>query len=126
MGLAALFFRLGGVKAMLWLSQGCMIIFVQLLEDVPRHGDFESSCDIIPCEADATVEVAILIHGELIFIFDELDEVLNVFLARVFYVEIINHEGEGDVADGVLPQAERLIAFKVPVGGKMFPQELVG
>ncbi len=55
MGLTAILFRLGGVRAMLWLSRGCMLIFVQLLEDVPQHGDIKSAYNIISCEADAAL-----------------------------------------------------------------------
>jgi hypothetical protein len=49
LGLTTIFFRLGGIRAMLQLSQGCMLVFVQLLEGVPRHGDVKSVCNIIPC-----------------------------------------------------------------------------
>jgi hypothetical protein len=79
---------------MLWLCWCCMLVFLQLFEDVSWHGDVKSVCNIIQSEAYATVEVTIPIHGELIFLFDALDQVFNVFLTRVFYAEVIHHKGK--------------------------------
>ncbi len=77
---------------MLWLRRCCMLVFLQLFEDLSWHGDVESVCNMIPSEAYATLEVAIPIHGELAIFFDALDQVFNVFLTCVFYAKVVHHK----------------------------------
>jgi hypothetical protein len=69
---------------MLLLSWRCMIVFLQLFEDVTWHGYAENACNVIPFQANAAVEVAIPIHGELVLFLDALDQ--------VFYVAFILHQ----------------------------------
>ncbi len=88
LGLTAISFMLGGVRAMLWLSRCCRLVFLQLFEDVFWHGDVESACIAILSRAYAVVEVTVPIHGELIFFFDALDQVFYVFLMHVFYAKV--------------------------------------
>ena len=51
---------------------------------------------------------------------------VNVFFALIFHAKIVHNEGEGDGAGGVLPETGSILAFIISVGGKAFPQELVG
>jgi len=44
-----------------------MVIFLELFDDVSRHGDIERAFDVVPLEAYATVEVTVPIFSELIF-----------------------------------------------------------
>ena len=71
-----------------------MPVFLQLLEDVVRHGDIKGAVVIIPFEAYAAIEIPIPIFGELIFFFDCLDEVVYVLLTRVFYPKTVNNQGK--------------------------------
>ncbi len=73
-----------------WGFGAIMLVFLQLLEDVARHGEIECAVMIIPFEAYTAIEISILIFGELIFFFDCPDEVVCVLLSRVFYPKIVN------------------------------------
>ncbi len=110
---------------MLRLWQGGMLVFLQLFDDVARHGNVKGACVIIPFEAYATVEVTVPILGEFIFLFDEHDKVVDIFLTRIFH-EIVDNKCEGDGACCVLSEARHLLAFKISMGGKAFLEELVG
>jgi hypothetical protein len=98
LGFAAKLFRLRSVGIILRLWRGGMLVFLQLFDDVARHGNVEGACVLIPFEAYAAVEVAIPILGEYIFLFDEHDKVVNIFLTRIFHAEIIDNKCEGDGA----------------------------
>ncbi len=126
LGFAAKLFRLGSVVTMLRLWQGGMLVFLQLFDDVAWHGNVEGACIVIPFEAYATVEVAVLILGEFIFLFDAHDTVVDIFLTHIFHAEIVNKKCEGDGACRVLPEAGRLLIFEISVEGKAFLEELVG
>jgi hypothetical protein len=126
LGFAAKLFRLGSVGTMLRLWQGGMLVFLQLFDDVARHGNVEGACVVIPFKAYATVVVAIPILGEFIFFFDAHDKVVNIFLTRIFHAKIVNNKCEGEGVCHVLSKARRLLAFKTSMGGKAFLKELVG
>ncbi len=126
LGFAGKLFRLGSVRTMLRLWQGGMLVFLQLFDDVALHGNVKGACLVIPFEAYAAVEVAIPILGEFIFLFDAHDEVVDIFLARIFHAKIANNKCEGDGACRVRPEARHLLAFEISVGGKVFLEELVG
>jgi hypothetical protein len=79
---------------MLLLSRRCMLVFLQLFEDVTWHGYVKSACIVIPFQANAAVEVAVPIHGELMLFLDALDQVFYVFLLREFYTKVVNHESK--------------------------------
>ncbi len=57
LGFAAKLVRMGSVGTKLRLWQGGMLVFLQLFDDVARHGNVEGACVIIPFEAYAAVEV---------------------------------------------------------------------
>jgi hypothetical protein len=126
LGFAAKLFRLGSVGTILKLWQGGMLVFLQLFDDVAQHGNVEGACILIPFEVYAAVEVAVPILGEFIFLFDAHDKVVDIFLTRIFHAEIVNNKCEGDGACRELPEARRLLAFEISVGGKVFLEELVG
>ena len=65
---------------------------MELLDDVPGHGDIEHMhmLVIIPLESNSTVEIDIPIDGEFIFFLDACNEVVNVLLTFIFYAKIIN------------------------------------
>ncbi len=111
---------------MLRLWGGGMLVFLQLFDDVARHGNVEGALIIIPFEAYAAVEVAVPIFGEFIFFFDALDKVVDILLTHIFHSKIVNNKCEGDGAFCMLPEAGHLLAFKISVGGKPFLEELVG
>ena len=54
---------------MLGTFQAIVFVFLQLLEDVARHGDIKSVFRIIPFEVYAAIQISIPIFGELIFIY---------------------------------------------------------
>ncbi len=126
LGSAAKLFRLGSIGTMLRLWRGGMLVFLQLFDDVARHGNVEGACVVIPFEAYAAVEVAVPILGEFIFLFDAHDKVVDIFLTHIFHAKIVNNKCEGDGACYVLPEAGHLLAFKISMGGKVFLEELVG
>jgi hypothetical protein len=126
LGSAAKLFWLGSIGTTLRLWQGGMLVFLQLIDDVAWHGNVEGACVVIPFEVYAPVEVAIPILGELIFVFDAHDKVVGIFLTRIFHAEIVDNKCEGDGVCHVLPEAGRLLAFKISVGGKAFLEEIVG
>ena len=103
-----------------------MLVFLQLFDDVAWHGNVKGACVVIPFEAYATVEVAISILGEIIFLFDAHDKVIDIFLMRIFHTKIVDNKCEGDGACRVLPEAGSLLAFEISMGGKAFLEELVG
>jgi hypothetical protein len=94
--------------------------------DVARHGNIKGAYVVIPFKAYAAVEVAIPILGEFIFLFDAHDKVFNILLMRIFHAKIVDNKCEGDGACHVLPEASRLLAFEISLGGKAFLEELVG
>jgi hypothetical protein len=126
LGFADKLFRLGSIGTMLRLWRGGMLVFLQLFDDVARHGNVEGACVLIPFEAYATVEVAVPILGEFIFLFDAHDKVVDISLTHIFHAKIINNKCEGDGVRHVLPEAGHLLAFEISVGGKAFLEELVG
>ncbi len=97
-----------------------MPVFLELLDDVPRHGDVERSLVLIPLELNPAVEISVPIYGEFIFLLDAGDEVVNIFLTFVFYAEIIDGQREGDGPGCVFPKTWGLSALEVSVGGKAF------
>jgi hypothetical protein len=58
---------LWSIGTVLWLRWQRMVIFLELFDDVSRHGDIERAFDVVPLEAYATVEVAVPIFSEFIF-----------------------------------------------------------
>jgi hypothetical protein len=126
LGFAAKMLRSGSIGTMLRLQQGGMLVFLQLFDDVARHGNVEGACVVIPFEAYAAVEVAVPIFGEFIFFFDALDKVVDILLTHIFHSKIVDNKCEGDGACRVLPEAGSLLAFKISMGGKEFLEELVG
>jgi hypothetical protein len=126
LGFAAKLFRLGSVGTMLRLWRGGMLVFLQLFDDVARHGNVKGACVVIPFEVYAAVEVAVPILGESIFLFDAHDKVVDIFLMRIFHGKIVNNKCERDGAFCVLPEAGNLLAFEIFVRGKVFLEELVG
>ena len=76
---------------MLGMFWAILLVFLQLLEDVARHGHIEGVVMIIPFEAYAAIQISIPIFGELIFFFDRPDEVVYVLVTCVFYPKIMNN-----------------------------------
>ncbi len=126
LGFAAKMFWLGSVGTMLRLRRGGMLVFLQLFDDVARHGNVKGACVVIPFEVYDIGEVAIPFFGEFIFFFGALDKVVDILLMRIFHAKIVDNKCEGDGACCVLPEAKSLLAFKIFVGGKAFLEELVG
>ncbi len=107
-------------------GRGGMPVFLQLFDDVTRHGNVKGARVIIPLEVDAAVEIAVPILCEFIFFLYIPNEVVNVFLTRIFHPEIVHSEREGDWASYVHPEAGSVCALIISVGGKAFLEELVG
>ncbi len=126
LGLAAKLFRVESIGTMLRLWRGGMLVFLQLLDDVSRHGNVEGACVVIPFEAYAAVEVTFPIFGEFIFVFNTLDKVVDTLLVHIFHAKFVDDKCERDGVCHVLPEAGSLFAFKISVGGKAFLEELVG
>jgi hypothetical protein len=126
LGFAAKFLGLGSIRTMLRPGRGGMLVFLQLFDDVTRHGNVEGACVVIPLEADAAVEIAVPILCEFIFFLYSPNEVVYVFLTHIFDTNIIHDEREGDWARYVLPEAGSVRALKISMGGKAFLEELVG
>ena len=99
---------------------GGVPVFLEFLDDVPRHGDVKCLLFVIPLESNPTVEITVPIYGEFIFLLDACDEVVNIFLTFVFYIKIIDDQREGDGPGCVFPKTWGLFALKVSVGGKAF------
>jgi hypothetical protein len=126
LGLAAKLLGLGSIRTMLRLGWGGMPVFLQLFDDVTQHGNVEGVGVVIPIEADAAVEIAVPILCELIFFHYTPDEVVNVFLTHIFYLEIVHDKRKGDWAGYVHPEAGSVRALIISMGGKAFLEELVG
>jgi hypothetical protein len=103
-----------------------MFVFLQLFDDVARHGNVEGACIVIPFEVYDAAEVAVPIFGEFIFFVDALDKVVDILLTCIFHAKIVNDKCEGDGACRLLLEARSLLAFKISMGGKAFLEELVG
>ncbi len=97
-----------------------MFVFVQLVLDVPRHGNVESSVAVLPVEFNTAVQVACPVFDEFIFLADAFDEVVSVFLANVFDAKIVNDKRESDRVPFMLPEPRRVFAFVITVRGKSF------
>ena len=54
---------------MLWFGGDCMIVFLELFDDISRHSNIMCTVVVIPIELDATIEVAGPIFGEFVFLF---------------------------------------------------------
>ncbi len=67
LGFAAMLLGLRSIRIMLRPGQGGMLVFLQLFDDVTRHGNVKGACIVIPLEADAAVEIAVPILCEFIF-----------------------------------------------------------
>ena len=80
-----------------------MLIFVELLRNVSRHGDVECARIIIPSQFYAAVLITRSILYELIFFSDAFNEVVGVFLSNIFHAEVVDNQGEGDGAPFVTP-----------------------
>jgi hypothetical protein len=111
---------------MLRPGRGGMPVFLQLFDDVTRHGNVEGARIVIPLEVDATVEIAIPILCEFIFFLYAPNEVVNVFLMRIFYPKIVHDKREGDWVRYMHPEAGSVHALIISMGGKAFVEELVG
>jgi hypothetical protein len=55
LGFASKLFRLGSIGTMSRLWRGGMLVFLQLFDDVARHGNVKGACVVIPFEAYAAV-----------------------------------------------------------------------
>ncbi len=85
MGFTPVLFRHGSIGTILLPHQGCMIVFLELLDDVAWHRNVEHPRNIVPVEANTAVLVAVLSFGEFIFFFDASDKVSNILLAQTFH-----------------------------------------
>ncbi len=65
-----------------------MPVFLQLFDDVTRHGNVEGARVVIPLEADAAVEITVPILCEFICFLYAPNEVVNVFLTRIFTLKL--------------------------------------
>jgi hypothetical protein len=111
---------------MLRPGQGGMPVFLQLFDDVTQHGNVEGARVVILLEVDAAVEIAVPILCEFIFSLYAPNDVVNVFLMRIFYPKIIHDKHEEDWVRYMHPEAGNVRALIISMGGKAFLEELVG
>jgi hypothetical protein len=126
LGFTAKLLGLGSIRTMLRPGRGGMPVFLQLFDDVTRHRNVEGAHVVISLEVDAAVEITVPILCEFIYLLYAPDEVVNVFLMRIFYPEIIHNKREGDLARYMHPEAGSVRALIISMGGKAFLEELVG
>ena len=80
-----------------------MFVFVQLLLDVPRHGNVEGPFVVIPFEFYSAVQVARPVFDEFIFFADAFNEVVGMFFSHIFDTEIVDDKRESDGPPFVSP-----------------------
>ncbi len=112
-------------RAMLWFGGHCMLVFVELFDDIPRHQNIQSMVVLISIELDATVEVAFPIFDEFVLFLEAFYQMVDILFVDVFHTKGVDHQGEQYVLCCVYPQSWSLFAFSVSVRRESFAQQLV-
>ncbi len=60
---------LWSIRAILWFGGHCIFVFLELFDDITRHRIVQCLVFIIPLQLDSTVEVAVPIFGDFVFVF---------------------------------------------------------
>ena len=95
------------------------------LGDVAGHGEVDGSGGVVPLESEAAVERAGPVGGNFILELEGVDQVLGVFGADVLHSEVVDNEGEGDGACGMVEEAGSVGGGGVAVFGEMVLEAVV-
>ena len=127
LGFTTILFWLGEIRTMLGFCGGDVLVKLKLLEDKAGHQYVEGLCDVIPGELYAAVKIAVPILAQF-FVFSLYcrDQMLNIFFSFIFDSEIIDNEGERNGTGSMFPKPRSVLALVIAVGGKAFPNKLVG
>ena len=68
-----------------------MVVLLELCFDVSRHANIERAGDVIPLKINATIKPPRPFLLNFVLLFKGVDEVVGMFLAHVFYSEVIHH-----------------------------------
>ncbi len=110
---------------MLWFGGECMLVFLELFDDIPRHQNIQSTVVVIPFQLDATVESAIPIIGEFILFLEAFYQMVDIVFVVVFHAKVVKQQGERYGPCRVFSQSWHLFAFVVSMRRESFAQQLV-
>jgi hypothetical protein len=79
------------------LVEGCI--------NVAWHGDVDMYLFVFPGDGEPAIKGTCPVSGDGVDVCEGLDEMFGVVVANVFYSEVVDDEGEGDWARGVLPKS---------------------
>jgi hypothetical protein len=92
-----------GIQLMLGLCQWCMLESDECLRYTIKHGDMDIFIDVVSVDIHSKITCTAPVQGAFVVLFQDAREVLNVFMANVFDVELVNAECKGYRAKIVLP-----------------------
>ena len=96
------------------MGWGRMLEASESFGDIFKHWQVNCLLFVIPVQLHPTEEFAILVHCDLIVLFQGLFEVFGVGETDSFDTEIINYETEDDLSLFVSPKAGHELALVVP------------
>ena len=107
-------------------SSHYVLVFQQLLFDVPGHRNIEGSCGIIPLEWDSAIQVAGPIFGEFVFFFQTIDQVFHMLSTNIFYAKLVNNKEECNRSGCVTPKARGVYTLIISVWFETLSEECIG
>ncbi len=110
---------------MLGLCLWRMLEADECLGYVIKHGDMDTFVNVVPVDIHSKIAYAAPVLGAFGVFFQDVREVLNVFMANVFDVEVINAECEGYWMKIVSPEARCDGALAITMLVQAFFKELL-
>ena len=101
---------------------------LELLEDVvdiPGHGYFGGSVDVVPSDGQSTIQISLSVCFHGVALFQRILEVLGVFLVGVADTKVIYDQDEGYRARIMQPEPIDVGCLVVAHCGQAFGQEFV-
>ena len=81
--------RVGFIRAVLWASGLCPVVFYKLFLDIVRHRDVNILIFVIPLECDTAVEFSFQIYFHCVVFLEDAQEVFAMFFPYVFNAKIV-------------------------------------
>jgi hypothetical protein len=91
------------VRCVFDVAQDRMFEAVEGCINLAWHGHVDMFLFVIPGNGEPAIKGSCPVSGDGVEVREGLDEMFGIAVASLFYTKVVNNEGEGDWAHGVLP-----------------------
>ena len=112
----------GSVMFAMWMA---MLELVEGMLDVPRHGDVNMSILVVPNKREAQELGAGEVGSDFVEVAKGGDEVVEVLDADIFNAEVVDNQGESDIAGFVAPERRSVSHWCISIGGEVLNKAII-